>query len=128
MIEEKYYDAILWAKSAIADMVKDSDEFEISMGEYLSDSQTAAKAANIVSRWILAQPSIIARVALATVLTTGAFDENTGCFYMPATGDCCRNFRKVRQILKHHKPISTLVYGFNYTDYKDPEDWVVRFM
>ena len=122
------YEGKIWqAKSAITDMLEYRDEFNISMEEYLSDSRTAAKTADIVSRWILSQPSMIERIALATVLASGAFDEGNGAFYMPSTEDCCRNFRAVRKVLKHHKHIDVFAYGVSREN-EQSMSWRVRFM
>ena len=113
----KYYEEIVEAKEAIAKAMEtaievDGGESELSLAELICIDEYRAEALDLLVRWIHTAQSMKLRIAAYTVLVLGSFSEDNLCFNMPATCDCCSEYRYIRSRLKHHKPLELYMYAF----------------
>lgn len=116
-MKKAYYEEIVEAKEAIAKAMEtaievDGGERELSLAEMICLDEYRAEALDLLVRWIHTAQSVKLRIAAFTVLVLGSFSEDTLCFSMPATRDCCSEYRHIRSRLKHQKPLELYMYAF----------------
>ena len=112
MTRDRIYENIIWAKNFIQEL----DDIPDDTRPGGSFSWTSAVASGerhprqIFAGW--PQFNWGEKMALLTVLVTGAFSEDAGNFLMPATRYCMDNYKKVVHDFKHGRRLTVFFYGW----------------
>lgn len=102
MNTRKYRTAVEWARGRIS--------WYINQGNNLLDAIDSGEASQVIRS---DEYDFIARVAVASVLAAGLFQDETGEFMMPSTQACLRRFEHTRRCLANHKTVRMLVCDYN---------------